>query len=131
MAADIADVMADIAAALDFIPGLRVYAHPPKSAQPPFAFVDVPDRIEFDCAMQRGCDRASLNVVVGVADVVDRSSIEQILTYSSSSHINSIKTTLEAVQIGQSLRVVEAHNQPVNLAGQSYFGAVFELDIVY
>lgn len=131
MASDIGTVMDSIGTALATIANLRVYDFPPKSAQPPFAFVDVPDHIDYDCSMKRGCDRATLNVVVAVADVVDRAVRDQIVAYAASSGAKSIKTLLDGTSIGQSCRVVSCHFQPVNLAGQSYFGAVFELDIVF
>ncbi len=131
MAADIGTVMDAIGTALDTIPGLRVYDFPPKSAQPPFAFVDMPDQVDYDCAMQRGSDRATIMVVVGVADVVDRMVRDQVVAYAASTGPASVKAVLEAAGIGLSVRVVSSKFQPVSLSGQTYFGAVFELDVVF
>lgn len=131
MAANVGTVMDDIGTLLSTISGLRVYDFPPKSAQPPFVFVDFPDSIEYDCAMARGCDRCTLNVVVAVADVVDRVVRDQIVAYAATSGAKSVKLALESGVIGQTCRVVSVHFQPVTLAGTVYFGAVFELDIVF
>jgi hypothetical protein len=129
--ANITTVMDDIGTALATITGLRVYDFPPKSAQPPFAFVDMPDEIAFDCTYQRGSDRTTLNVVVAVADVVDRMVRDQIAAYAAGSGAKSVKAVIEAATIGQTVRVVSCKFQPVQVAGVFYFGAVFELDIVF
>jgi hypothetical protein len=131
MATNITTVMDDIGTALATITGLRVYDFPPKSAQPPFAFVDMPDTIEYDCTYQRGTDRCKLNVVVAVADVVDRSVRDQIAAYAAGSGVQSIKAVLDAASIGQTRRVVSADFRPIVVGGGMYFGAVFELDIVF
>lgn len=130
MAADIATIMTGIGTALDGITGVRGYAFPPKSAQPPFAFPDMPERIEFDCSMQRGCDRATINVVVAVADVVDRAATAKLLGYMAGSGSLSVKDVLDGA-VGQSCRVVSCEPRAVVLAGTTYMGAVFTLDVVY
>ncbi len=130
MASDIGTVMDQLGTALATITGLRVYDFPPKSAQPPFAFVDMPDSIEFDTAMQRGCDRTTISVVVAVADVVDREVRDQIAAYAAGTGVASVKDVLDG-SAGQSCRVMSCTFRPVNLSGQSYFGAIFELDIVF
>ena len=135
MAADISDVMDLIGTALAGIDGLRVYDFPPKSAQPPFAFVDMPDAIDYDASMQRGLDRTTLNVVVAVADVVDRSVRDQIAAYAAGSGASSVKAVLEPAltdpDTGSTCRVRKATFGPVHLAGQAYFGAIFELDVIF
>lgn len=128
MAANIGDVMDDIGTALSLIAGLRVYDFPPKSAQPPFAFVDMPDVINFDSAMSRGSDRMTINVVVGLPDVVDRETRDRAAEYAAGSGSKSIKATLDAA-LGQGSRVVSADFRPVQLAGTVYAGIVFQLDI--
>jgi len=121
MAADIADVMDQIGVALTAITGLRVLDFPPKSAQPPFAFVDLPEEIDFDAAYQRGCDRVTVSVVVAVADVVDR----------AGSGVNSVRQAIDNATVGSSCRVQSVKFRPVTLAGGTYVGAVFALDIVF
>lgn len=125
MAQPVSEVMDDIGTALATVDGLRAFNGPPKSAQPPFAFPDFPELINFDCTFRRGCDRAEFTVVVGIADVVDRSVWEQILAY-----VDTIKGALDDCA-GQTCRVTKAQIRPVLLAGTSYMGAIFTLDIVY
>lgn len=133
-ASNIGAVMDDIGTALGTITGLRVYDFPPKSAQPPFAFVDMPDAIDFDASMQRGYDRTTLNVVVAVADVVDRAVRDQIATYAAGIGASSVKAVLEAAlhtENGRTARVRKVTFGPVHLSGQAYYGAIFELDIIF
>lgn len=125
MAADVSTVMDQVGTALATVTGLRVFDFPPKSAQPPFAFVDMPDKIEFDCTFQRGCDRATFTVVVGVADVVDREARDQVTAF-----VDDVKAALDK-SAGQACRVVSCEFRPVALSGGQYSGAIFTLDIVY
>lgn len=130
MADNLGDVMDDLGTALSLITGLRVYDFPPKSAQPPFAFVDMPDRLNFDASMGRGSDRMTINVVVGLPDVVDRETRDMIAEYAAGSGAKSIKATLDAA-MGPGSRVVSADFRPVQLAGTLYAGIVFELDVIF
>lgn len=133
MATDMGTVMDNIGLALDMIPGVRAYDFPPKSAQPPFGFVDMPDIIEFDAAMKRGKDRMRISVVLAVADVVDRQVRDDLSAYMASSGNLSVKTTLETMGsgIGDSVRVVSCDPRPVTVAGTTYMGVVFELDVIF
>lgn len=133
MAGDIGDVMDALGNALELIPGVRVFDFPPKSAQPPFAIVDLPDQIEYDCSMARGSDRVKISVVLAVADVVDRAVRDQLAAYMATSGQLSVKTTIETMGtgIGITVRVVSADPRPVTLAGTQYMGVVFELDIIF
>jgi len=130
MAADVGTVMDDLGTALAGITGLRVYDFPPKSAQPPFAFVDMPDRIDFDAGFGRGQDRLSIRVIVAVADVVDREVRDQVAAYAAGSGAVSVKAALDNAA-GLSTRVQSVEFGPVNLAGTAYFGAIFTLDISF
>lgn len=123
--------MDQIGTALSTVTGLRVFDFPAKSAQPPFAIVDLPDRIDFDAAMVRGKDRLTLNVIVCVADVVDRASRDAIAAYAKGTGTGSIKTVLESATIGDSCRVTSVEFRPVIMAGSTYLGAVFALDVIY
>lgn len=123
--------MDDLGTALATISGLRVFDFPPKSAQPPFAFVDMPDSVDFDLTLNRGSDRATFSVVVAVADVVDRAARDAIAAYAAGSGASSVKAVLEAATIGTSLRVVSVEFRPVTLAAGTYAGAIFEVDVVF
>lgn len=129
-AGNVATAMDAIGTALSTITGLRVFDFPPKSAQPPFAFVDMPELVEFDLSMARGNDRATFNVIVAVADVVDRAARDAISAYAAASGAASVKAVLDAAAIGVSRRVVSVEFRPVQLAAGTYAGAVFELDVV-
>lgn len=130
MAGNISTAMDDIGTALSTIVGLRVFDFPPDSAQPPFAFCDMPERVDYDLSLGRGADRCTINVVVGVASVVDRSARDAIAAYAAGSGATSIKAVLDAAAIGQSRRVTSVEFRPVTLASGTYAGAVFELDVV-
>lgn len=123
--------MDQVGVGLATISGLRVHDYPPKSAQPPFAFVDLPETINFDESMGRGTDRCTLRVVVCVANVVDRSMRDSIAAYAAGSGVLSVRAALDAATIGQSAAVTSVAFQSVELAGGSYAGAVFELDVAF
>lgn len=130
--ANLGAVMDDLGTALDTITGLRVFDFPPKSAQPPFAFVDMPTQVDFDLAFRRGQDRMTINVVVCVPDVVDRVARDRIAEYAAGAGASSIKQVLEAAAgAWSSLRVASVEFRPVALAGQAYAGAVFAVDITF
>lgn len=133
MAGNLGTVMDNIGLALDMIPGVRAYDFPPKSAQPPFGFVDMPDIIEYDAAMKRGKDRMRISVVLAVADVVDRQVRDDLAAYMATTGDKSVKTTLETMGagIGDSVRVTSADPRPVTIAGTQYMGIVFELDVIF
>lgn len=129
-ASNIGAVMDSLGTALATITGLRVYDFPPKSAQPPFAFVDMPDGVDYDAGFRRGYDRTTINVVVAVADVVDRIVRDRVAEYAAGSGVGSIKAALDNAA-GQSCRVERVEFRPVNIAGTAYFGAIFTLDIIF
>lgn len=129
-AGNISTVMDQIGTALATITGLRVFDFPPKSAQPPFAFVDMPESVSFDLAYQRGSDRATFVVVVAVADVVDRAARDAIAAYAAGSGATSVKAVLDAAAIGVSARVTNCEFRPVQLSAGTYAGAIFDLDVV-
>lgn len=129
-AGDLADAMDQLGVALSTITGLRVFDFPPKSAQPPFAFVDMPDTIDFDLAYNRGSDRASFPVVVAVADVVDRAARDAIAAYAAGTGASSVRAAIDAATVGQSARVESVEFRPVALAAGTYAGAIFTVDVV-
>lgn len=129
MPADIGTVMDQIGTALATVTGLQVFDFPPKSAQPPFAFVDMPERVDFDLTYGRGSDRATFTVVVAVADVVDRAARDAIASYAAGSGASSIKAVLDAATIGTSARVESVEFRPVTLSAGSYAGAIFDVDV--
>lgn len=127
---DIGTVMDQLGVALASITGLRVFDFPPKSAQPPFAFVDMPDRVDFDLSYARGSDRVVFPVVVAVADVVDRAARDAIAAYAAGTGASSVKAAIDGATVGVSARVTACEFRPVTLAAGTYAGAIFDVDVV-
>ncbi len=122
MAMDIAAVMDGIAAELETVDGLTVHAYPPASSVPPFAFVDMPQELNFDLTAARGCDRATFPVYVAVGTQVDRDTRDALAAY-----VGPFKDLLDG--IGPGYRVVSVSFASIGLAGGSYPGAVFLVDV--
>ncbi len=125
MTATMAQVMDALTARLQTISGLRVYGFPPKSAQAPFAFVDMPSEIRYDQTYGRGSDRMTLQVVVGVASQVDRSTRDAIAVYADGA---SIKAALEATT-ACNVRVTQVSFGAIQLASSVFWGATFQCDV--
>lgn len=129
MALNLADVMDQVATALEAVPGLRVFAFPPLSAQPPFAFVNMPETIDYDSSMGRGTDRFTIEVFVGVSNQVDRSARDAIAAFAAGSGPTSLKAAIES-SIGASIRVTRATFSTIQLSAGAYAGLVLTLDVV-
>lgn len=125
MATDLGAVMDAIGTALATISGLNVFDYPPDQAVPPFAFVDMPQQLDFDLTASRGWDRALIPVHVGVGTSVARDTRDALCAYVAS---GSIKAVLDA--IGPNYRVQSVTFGTIGLAGGSYPGAVFLVDVV-
>lgn len=115
-----------IGTALATITGLRVFDFPPKAAQPPFAFCDLPESMTYDYTMARGKDSATVQVFVGVASANDRNARDQIAAYLAGSGSSSIKA---AVDSSGRRRVTSATVGPIEVAGVTYVGAVFSVEV--
>jgi hypothetical protein len=129
MASNLDDVMDDIATQLGTIDGLRVFAFPPKSAQPPFAFVNLPSVVAYDATLQRGFDRFTTEVWLGVPDVVDRAATAKLAVFVAGSGDGSVKEAVEASEVYDH-RVTEARFSQIDLAAGSYSGVIFSVDTV-
>lgn len=129
MAIDMSTVMTELGTALATIDGLRVFDFPPASAQPPFAFVNLPESIDYDLTYGRGSDRMTLEVFLGVANQVDRTSRDALAAYASGSGDQSIKAAIEAADIGTSVRVTKAEFATIALSSGSYAGITFSVDV--
>jgi hypothetical protein len=129
MAINAATVMTELGVALSTISGLRVYDFPPKSAQAPFAFVDLPETISFDGTYRRGEDRMTVTVVVGVSSQVDRASADAALEYAAGSGSKSVKAAIDAATVGSSARVTQAQFGMIQLASSAFMGVTFTVDV--
>lgn len=128
--ANLTDVMDQIGVALGTIAGLRVFDFPPLSAQPPFAFVNLPERVDYHLTYQGGAGRMTIEVYVGVANQVDRSSRDLLAAYAAHTGTLSIRAALETATIGQHAQVMFAQFATIALASASYAGLTFSVDVV-
>lgn len=129
---DLAKVMDAVAAQLDTIPGLRVFAYPPDSLVPPAAVVSYPDTLTFDDTYGRGMDRLTLPVVVVVGRPSDRSTRDNLAVYCDGSGVASVKAVIEAGAYADfdTVRVASIDFDAVTIGGTDYMAALFNLDIV-
>lgn len=130
MALDIGQVMDKVGASILGIGSLNVYDFPPESAQPPFAYVDMPEAIDYDAAMGRGCDRTTLQIHVGVTGMMNREARDAICSFASTNGATSLKLAIEHAELGASVRVTKAEFATIALASGSYMGLVLTLDVV-
>ncbi|MGH3735836.1 MAG: hypothetical protein ACRDT6_09485 [Micromonosporaceae bacterium] len=128
---DLGDAMDAVAARLDTIAGLRVFAYPPPAVTPPAAIVSYPDELNFDETYGRGMDRLTLPVVVVVGKASDRSSRNLIAAYADGSGASSVKAVVESgtYTAFDTVRVMRAEFDIVRIAGTDYLAALFDLDI--
>lgn len=120
MATPVADVMTAVSTAVvSALPELHVYPFPPKSAQPPFMFVN-PVQVDYDLTYGRAYDVVTLEVYVAVAAQVDRASWDQITLYADG---ENVKAAIDG--IGSGYRVESVSFGEVQLASGVYMGAVF------
>lgn len=129
----LSDVMDEIAARLETIPGLRVFAYPPDNVQPDAAIVDMPETYIYDETQRRGMDRMDLPVDVLVGKVSDRASRDRIAPYFDGAGDRSVKTVIEAGTYttfdSVRVRVADPPFAVWIFAGVSYLAGAFTLDI--
>ncbi len=124
-------VMDEIAAVADQIPGLTTYAWPADEISPPAAMVTYPEEISLDTAFQRGTDRWNGGLIVLVDRVWDRSTRDQISRYTAGDGPESIKAAFYAHD-WQACAYVNPRRvtfDVIAVAGVDYLAALFDLDI--
>jgi hypothetical protein len=128
---DLADVMDAIAARLDTIDGLTVFASPADAIHPPVAIVSYPDTITFDETYGRGMDRMDLAVAVLVGKNDKLSARNTLGAYCDGTGAKSVKTVLESgtYTAFHMVRVQSIDFDDVSVAGVEYTAALFALDI--
>ncbi len=129
---NLGDVMDEIAAELDTIAGLRVFAFPADNIPAPAAVVGYPETISFDTTMGRGVDTITLPVFVLVGRVTDRTSRDLLSAYVDGSGAASVKAVLQAGKpwvAMSSVRVVSAEFTVATVAGVDYLTAVFTVNV--
>lgn len=81
---NLAEVMQEIAAAVDEITGLRVTPHPIETVSPPAAGVTYPERIVYDLTYGRGMTKfQNLPVVVVLGVVTERATRDRMGEYTA------------------------------------------------
>ena len=129
---NILDVMDQIAARLQTISGLRVWAYPPDDIYVPAAIVSWPDRYDFDQTYGRGMDRMTIPILVLVERTSDRAARSALAIYCHGSGSSSVKQVLESGTYSalDSLRVESIAFDVVTFAGTDYWAATFSIDVV-
>ncbi len=125
-------VMDELAAELDTIAGLRVFAYPTDSVPPPAAVVGYPEKITFDTTMGRGVDKATFPIFVVVGRVTDRSARNLLSVYCDGTGAKSVKAVLNAGApwtAMASVRTGDIDFTTVTVAGIDYLTAVFTVDV--
>ena len=125
-------VMDELAAELDTIAGLRVYAFPADNVPAPAAIVGYPETLTFDTTMGRGVDTAVFPIFLLVGRVTDRTSRDLLGAYCDGTGSSSIKAVLQSGKpwtAMSSVRVASADFTVVTVAGVDYLTAVFTVNV--
>lgn len=128
MSVTLGSVMDELGLRLAAVPGLRIFDFPPKSAQAPFAFVDLPRQIDYDASFGRGSDRFGIDVYVAVANQVDRAARDALALYCGTG-VGSVKDALEGSKAQFTARVQSVTFGTIQMASGDFLGAVFSVDI--
>lgn len=127
-------VMGEIGDALNTIDGLNVFSFSAMQVKCPAAIVGFPTRLEYDVTYTRGCDRITIPVTVVFGQVVNAKETTAILAkYASGKNSSTaVKYALEGFQWTScnSVRVTEMQFDAVDISGQDYIAAQFELDVI-
>jgi hypothetical protein len=129
---NLGDVMDEIGTAVGSIDGMRVFPYSADRVTPPAALVVWPDEITYDTAMSRGGDRYTLPlwVVVGKADA--RTTRDRLSQYIDGAGDASVKSVVDGgtYTACDSIRVMSATVESVEIAGVNYLAANFQLDVI-
>jgi hypothetical protein len=128
---DIADVMDQVATAIDTITGLRVSAYPAGEITPPAAIVSYPESVTFDATYGRGMDRMSLPVVVLIGVPNDRQTRDLLTAYCAGSGASSVKAAIESGSYTalHTIRVEGIDFDVHRVGATDYMAALFTCDI--
>lgn len=125
-------VMDEIAAELDTITGLRVFAYPPDNIPAPAAIVGYPETITYDVTMGRGVDRIDFPVFVMVGRLTDRTSRAALGPFLDGTGAQSVKGVLLAGKpwvAMSTVRVASATIEVITVAAVDYLTAVFTVHV--
>lgn len=128
---NLANVMQEIADQADMIDGLRPYGYPKKQISPPAFLVSYPRDYVFDGTYGRGMDKMTLQAVLVVGAVDDRTSRDILGEFCDGSGPKSVKQCLEKAKYTafHTLHVTRIDYDVVSIAGAPYLAAVFSFNI--
>jgi hypothetical protein len=125
------DVMEALANQAKTITGLRCFAYPPDSIEPPTFLVELPETIDFDGTYGRGVDSLTLPAMLLVARSDDRTSVKNLLPYVDGSGAKSIKAVLESgtYTAMDTVHVSQCELAVYTFAAVNYLGADFTINL--
>lgn len=128
---NLAGVMDDLGAALETIPGLRVFPYWTDRITPPAAIVGWPEPLTFDATYFRGSDRAEIPIYVAVGKVDARSARDTMARYADGAGSYSVKAAVEAhaATAYGSARVMRVEFDVLTVAAVDYLAATFVVDL--
>jgi hypothetical protein len=125
------DVMQELSAAADTIPGLNCFWWPPDRVSPPVFLVSLPESIDYHSTYARGMDEMTLDgyLLVGKAD--DRASVKQLAPYCDGAGDQSIVQALESgtYTACDSVTVAKAQFEVVTVGAVEHLGVHFTINI--
>ena len=130
----VSELRTGIATNLGTISGLRTSAFVPDNPTPPIAVV-IPQRIEFDAAMNRGMDTYTFDVLVIAQRMSERNAQSLLDGYCNPTGSSSVKTAIESdTTLGGKafdLRVTEMSNyQALTIGETQYLAATFSVTVI-
>lgn len=128
-------VMGDLRAALDTIPGLRVFELGASKISAPAGLVLPPERIQFGTTYGAGCDRyPDVWLMVLVDDPTNWRSYTELAPYCAGSGPTSVRAAVEGYPYTacdpQTVKVTEGEFDVVKYAGIPYLAAIFHVDLI-
>lgn len=130
----VSELRTGIATNLATISGLRTSAFVPDNPTPPIAVV-VPQRIEYDAAMNRGMDTYMFDVLVIAQRMSERNAQSLLDGYCNPTGASSVKTAIQSdTTLGGKafdLRVTEMSNyQALTIGDTQYLAATFSVTVI-
>lgn len=128
---NVATLMDELGAALETIPGLRVFPYSVDRVTPPAAIVGWPEPLTYDGTYGRGMDSLTLPIYVLVGRVDARSARDVLAAYLDGSGSGSVKAAIDGgtYTACDSARVATANVEALTSGGVEYIGAVFDVEI--
>jgi hypothetical protein len=126
-------VMDEVAACLDQVPGLQVYAWPPgKISTVPSAVVSYPKDLKYQVTYGRGVNSFVLPVVLALGKPNDRQTREVASKFLSGGGAGAVAALVDAWdwQSCSEVTATEGDTDVVSVGGTEYLAALFMLEVV-